>query len=173
MGPIGRRSANLRKHATISAVNGLVIDRDDPLSADVQALLRAHLAFARRNSPPEDVHALDTSALAVDEVTFFSARSGGVLLGVGALREVEPQHVELKSMHTAEASRGRGVGRAMVAHLLDVARSRGYRRVSLETGTMEAFAPARALYAAAGFAVCPPFGGYWDSPNSVCMTREM
>jgi putative acetyltransferase len=152
---------------------GLVIAADDPLHPDVRALLAAHLAFARRHSPPEDVHALDTTGLAVGDVAFFSARNDGVLLGVGALRELDPAHGELKSMHTAEAARGRGVGRALVAHLIGEARSRGYQRVSLETGTMAAFEPARALYRSMGFAVCQPFNGYWESPSSVCMTLEL
>jgi putative acetyltransferase len=154
-------------------MNGAIIAADDPARPDVLALLAAHLAFAHRHSPPEDVHALDVAGLAVDGVAFFSAREGGALLGVGALREVDAEHVELKSMHTAEAARGRGVGRAMLAYLLEQARSRGYRRISLETGTMEAFEPARALYRSVGFVDCPPFGDYFPSPNSVCMTLEL
>jgi putative acetyltransferase len=150
-----------------------VIERDDPRREDVQALLHSHLSFAAEHSPPEDVHALDTDGLAAEGISFFSLRSDGVLLGVGALKEVEPGHGEIKSMHTAAAARGQGVGRAMLDHLLSTARQRGYRRVSLETGTMDAFAAARALYASAGFVVCPPFSTYWESPYSVCMTLEL
>jgi putative acetyltransferase len=154
-------------------VDRLVIRVDDPAAEDVHALLDRHLEFAHRNSPPEDVHALDGERLQEQNVTFFSARVDGDLLGVGALRQLDGSHAEIKSMHTAESARGRGVGRAMLDHLIAVARDRGCSRVSLETGTMPAFAPARALYASAGFAACRPFGGYWVSPNSVCMTREL
>ncbi len=150
-----------------------LIDTDDPRRSDVRALLATHLAFARATSPPEDVHALDIDGLTASGVTFFSLREQGLLLGVGALKELDGSHGEVKSMHTAEAARGRGVGRDLLDHLLATARQRGYSRVSLETGTMEAFAPARALYEAAGFAPCPPFGDYWVSPHSVCMTMEL
>ena len=150
-----------------------VVAVDDPDAPDVRALLERHLAFARRNSPPEDVHALDTTGLRAEGVTFFSIREGGELLGVGALKRLDDGHAELKSMHTAEAARRRGVARLMVEHLLVVARARGYRQVSLETGSMEAFAPARALYASAGFRLCDPFGDYHPSRNSVFMTREL
>ena len=101
---------------------------------------------------------------------FFSFRTDGQLLGVGAIRELDAQHCELKSMHTAKEARGLGVGRAMVDHLIAVARQRGFQRVSIETGTMEAFTPARTLYVSSGFEPCEPFGEYTHSPNSVCMT---
>jgi putative acetyltransferase len=151
-------------------VSGAVISVDDPRAEDVRALLVRHLAFANSHSPPEDVHALDVDGLLGPAVTFVSYRSGGALLGVGALKRLDDEHVELKSMHVLEEARGRGIGRAILDHLLAVARERGYRRVSLETGSMEAFAPARSLYASAGFTVCPPFGAYWVTPNSTCMT---
>jgi putative acetyltransferase len=151
----------------------LVIAEDDPAAADVRALLAGHLVFARAQSPPEHVHALEVDGLLEPGVTFFSARSQGKLVGVGALHHLDDDHAELKSMHTVEAARRRGVGRAMVAHLVAVAEARGYRRVSIETGTMEAFAPARALYAACGFRQCEPFGTYTVNPYSVCMTRVL
>jgi putative acetyltransferase len=128
------------------------------------------LAFANEHSPPEDVHALDLTGLLDGDVSFFSFRLDRELLGIGALKLLDENHAELKSMHTTEAARGRGVGRAMVEHLLGVARARGIRRVSLETGTMAAFAPARSLYARAGFEPCEPFGDYRPSPNSTYMT---
>ena len=99
--------------------------------------------------------------------------TGGDLLAVGALKQLDAEHGELKSMHTAAAARGRGIGAAMVEHLLDVARGRGLRRVSLETGSMDAFVPARTLYARYGFAECGPFGDYSPSPNSTFMTLEL
>lgn len=146
---------------------------DDPRAEDVRALLERHLAFARSNTPPEDVHALGIDGLVDPAVTFFSFRLRGELLGVGALKRLDRHHAELKSMHTAEAARGRGIGRAMVEHLVGVARQRGFRRVSIETGSTEAFAPARSLYARAGFEPCGPFGDYRPSPNSTFMTQSL
>jgi putative acetyltransferase len=143
---------------------------DDPLAPDVRALLERHLAFARATTRPEDVHALEVEALAEPGVTFFSYREDGLVLGVGALKRLSPDHAEIKSMHTAEEARGRGVARAMVGHLVEAARSAGFRRVSLETGAQDAFAPARALYAGAGFEPCEAFGSYRPSPNSAYMT---
>ena len=158
-------------HEPRPGIEDLVIADDDPGAADVRALLAGHLAFARDQSPPEHVHALDVDGLLEPDVRFFGARRRGQLLGVGVLRHLDDEHAEIKSMHTVEAARGRGVGRAMVAHLVAVAHERGYRRVSLETGTMEAFAPARALYASSGFRPCQPFAAYTINPYSVCMTR--
>jgi putative acetyltransferase len=150
-----------------------VISQDSPAAADVRALLARHLAFTTATSPPEDMHALDADRLLDPAVTFFSCRRDGELLGVGALKRLDGQHAELKSMHTAAEARGRGVGRAMVEHLIAVARERGYRRVSLETGTMAEFGPARALYASAGFTPCGPFGEYGPSRNSTFMTMVL
>jgi len=143
---------------------------DDPTADDVRQLLQRHLEFAHAHSPPEDVHALDVDGLLDPAVTFFSFRLDGELLGIGALQRLDVGHAELKSMHTAHAARRRGIGRAMVDHLVGVARHRGFRRVSLETGSMSAFAPARSLYAAAGFGPCGPFGDYRASPNSTFLT---
>ncbi len=151
----------------------LVIAADDPSADDVRALLAVHLRFSHDVTPAGHVHALDVDGLRDPAVAFFSARRGGELLGVGALKHLDDAHGELKSMHTAAAARGQGVGRAMVEHLLAVARGRGYRRVSLETGTMDEFAPARALYERTGFVPCPPFGAYTVNPYSTCMTLEL
>ena len=146
---------------------------DDPRADDVRALLGRHLAYARATTAPEDVYALDVDALLDPAVTFFSFRTDGLLLAVGALKRLEGPHAEIKSMHTAEAARGRGIGRAMVEHLVAVARERGCRSVSLETGSGPAFAPARSLYAGAGFAPCGPFGDYRPSPNSSYLRLEL
>jgi putative acetyltransferase len=146
---------------------------DDPRAADVVTLLEQHLALMRATSPPEDVHALDLEGLLDPAVTFFSYRRDGELLAVGALKQLDGERAELKSMHTARAARGRGVGRAMVEHLVGVARVRGCGRVSLETGTQDAFAPARSLYAGAGFRPCGPFGSYRPSPSSTFMTLTL
>ncbi len=149
------------------------ISIDDPRAADVRALLERHLAFANLHSPPEDVHALDVAGLFDPVITLYSFRLNVELLGVGALRRLGPEHAELKSMHTAEAARGRGIGRAMLDHLIGVVRERGFDRVSLETGSMAAFAPARSMYAKAGFSECAPFGDYIPSRNSICMTLSL
>jgi putative acetyltransferase len=150
-----------------------VISVDDPRAPDVRALLERHLAFARAPTPPEDAHALDPDGLAEPGVTFFSYRRDGELLAVGALKRLDGEHAEIKSMHTVEKARKQGVGKAMLEHLLEAARERGYQRVSLETGAMEAFAPARALYEGAGFKPCAPFAGYSASRNSTYLTLEL
>jgi putative acetyltransferase len=150
-----------------------VIAVDDPRRDDVRALLERHLSFAKAVTPPEDVHALEPDGLLDPSVTFFSLRADGRLLGVGAIKQLDADHVELKSMHTVEEARRRGVGRAIVDHLLAVAAERGASRVSLETGAMDAFAPARSLYASAGFVPCGPYGDYAASPNSAFMTRRL
>jgi putative acetyltransferase len=149
------------------------ISVDDPRRADVRALLERHLAFALSTTPPEHSFALDVDGLLDPAITFFSFRADGGLLGVGAIKQLDPGHGEIKSMHTVQAARGRGVGRAMLSHLLDVARSRGYRRVSLETGTMAEFAPARALYESAGFIACGPFADYQPSVDNCFMALPL
>ena len=149
------------------------ISPDDPRAADVRALLQGHLDWASLHSPPEDVHALDVDALVHPAIVFVSCRADGVLLGVGALKDLGDGHGELKSMHTLAAARGRGVARGVLAHLVDVARQRGLTRLSLETGSMDAFAPARALYAGAGFTPCGPFGDYRPSAYSAFFTRTL
>jgi putative acetyltransferase len=149
------------------------ISIDDPRATDVRALLERHLAFANLHSPPQDVHALDVAGLLDPAITFYSFRQNGELLAVGALKRLDQEHAELKSMHTAEEARGRGIGRALLDHLLGVARQRGFRQVSLETGSMAAFAPARAMYTRAGFTECAPFADYFSSPNSTCMTLSL
>lgn len=150
----------------------LVIAVDDPWAEDVRALLDRHLGFAHDESPPEHVHALTPERLVDPAVTFFTARREGELLAVGALKELDASHGEVKSMHTSAPARGQGIARAMLGHLLSVASSRGYERVSLETGGTEAFGPARTLYESVGFVRCEPFGDYTVNEFSVCMTLE-
>jgi putative acetyltransferase len=150
-----------------------MISIDDPRADDVRELLGRHLAFAHATTAPEDVYALDVDALLDPSVTFFSFRDDEELLAVGALKRLDDRHAEVKSMHTAEAARRRGIGRAMVEHLVGVARERGYRRVSLETGSGPAFAAARGLYASVGFTPCGPFGDYRPSPASAYMTLSL
>jgi len=151
----------------------LTIAVDDPLAEDVRALLAEHLAFANEVTPEGHVHALGMDGLLEEAVTFFSVRRDGELVGMGALKQLDETHGELKSMHVKQDIRRSGVGRALVEYLLAEARVRGYARVSLETGTGPAFAAARALYEAMGFAVCPPFAQYWENPYSVCMAIEL
>ena len=151
---------------------------DDPR---VVALLETHLRRARAETAPGSAHALDLSGLRAPDVTFWSAWEGEgegegereALLGVGALKRLSADHGEIKSMHVAEAVRGRGVGGAILRHIVDEARARGMTRVSLETGSWRWFAPARALYARHGFVECGPFGDYREDPNSVFMTLEL
>jgi putative acetyltransferase len=119
------------------------------------------------------VHALDLEALRAPEITFWTLWDGSHLLGCGALKELDPLHGEIKSMHTAEARRRTGVGARILTHIIDEARRRGYRRLSLETGSPAAFAPARALYARFGFVICGPFGNYRKDPYSICMTLDL
>jgi putative acetyltransferase len=151
----------------------LVIGVDDPRAPDVRAVIEAHLAFAHDVTPTEHVHALGLGGLLDPAVTFFAARQDGGVAGIGAIKELDRSHAELKSMHTVVSARGQGIGRAMVDHLLDVAVTRGYQRVSLETGTQRAFAPARTLYRTAGFTPCEPFGEYTANAHSICMTMEL
>jgi putative acetyltransferase len=146
---------------------------DDPRAGDVRTLIERHLVFARAPTPPEDAHALDLDGLLDASVTLFSFRRQGELLAIGALKELDPHHGEVKSMHTIEKARGNGLGRAMLEHLIGIARERGYSRLSLETGSMEEFMPARMLYAAAGFERCEPFADYLPSPNSTYMTLDL
>ena len=146
---------------------------DLPLAPDVLGVVADHLSFNHSVTPPGHVHALAAESLADPAVTVLTARRRGALLGVGALRRLDDEHAELKSMHTVAAARRQGVGATMVDGLLSLAAERGFRRVSLETGTMAAFAPARRLYRRCGFTVCPPFGSYTSNPWSVCMTISL
>lgn len=147
---------------------------DDPARPDVFALLEEHLRNMHELSPPESVHALDVSALRQPDVTFWSVRDEARrLLGCGALKHLDAQHAEVKSMRTPQAARRQGAGRAVLAHIVDVARQRGYRRLSLETGSMAAFTAAWRLYESFGFRYCGPFGDYVPDPHSVFMTLEL
>jgi putative acetyltransferase len=141
----------------------------------VIALLEEHLRDMHANSPPESVHALDLSGLRRPDVTFWSAwDDDGTLLACGALKELDGRHGEIKSMRTPMQARRRGAGRTMLEHLITTAKQRGYTRLSLETGTMAAFVPARTLYASRGFVPCGAFADYpADDPNSCFMTLAL
>lgn len=153
--------------------NDMRIEIDDLSRPAIHALLNEHLRDMHALSPPESVHALDLGKLRSPGITFWSAWDGSRLLGCGALKELDPKHGEVKSMRTPAALRRRGAGRAILAHIIEAARSRSYERLSLETGSMEAFRPARKLYESAGFTYCGPFGEYTDDPNSVFMTLRL
>lgn len=135
---------------------------DDLSGEEIRELLRLHLASALQHSPPGSVHALDVDGLRGPGVTFWSCWQHGELLGCCALRELDPRHGEVKSRRTAPGHERRGVGARMLEHLLREGRARGYRQLSLETGSAEAFAPARRLYERYGFEYCEPFGDYGE-----------
>ena len=149
------------------------IEIDDPSRPDVYALLEEHLRNMHELSPPESVHALDVSRLKAPDITFWSVRDGEQLLGCGALKQLSSDHGEIKSMRTPLGLRRRGAGRAVLNHILSVAKQRGYTRLSLETGPADLFGPAHALYASAGFRECGPFGDYKLDPYSVFMTLNL
>lgn len=147
---------------------------DDDLSgSEIQALLTAHLDFTAGESPPESQHALDLDALRVPEISFWTAWDGDDILGCCALSELDPHHGEIKSMHTAHLHRGKGIAAQLLKHAISVAEVRSYKRLSLETGSMASFAPARALYARHGFTICGPFSDYREDPFSSFMTQEL
>jgi putative acetyltransferase len=143
---------------------------DDLSGPEVQALLSEHLTNMRLLSPPESVHALGIEALRGPGIAFWTAWEEADLLGCGALKELDPLHGEVKSMRTSSAHRRKGVARHILTHIIEVARDRSYTRLSLETGSMQAFEPARRLYTSFGFTYCPPFADYLEDPNSVFMT---
>lgn len=144
---------------------------DDLDGPEVAELLVEHLRDMYATSPPESVHALDLDQLRQPEITFWTLWDGAVLAGCGALKQLNATHGEIKSMRTAQDYRRRGVGAQMLQHIIDEARQRGYQRLSLETGSMEYFAPARELYRRFGFIECGPFADYVLDPYSVFMTK--
>lgn len=143
---------------------------DDPR---VVALLRHHFAKCHEMTPPGSAHVFDVSKLKAPDVDFFAAWEGETLLGVGAVKHLTSDHGEVKSMHTTKAARRRGVGGAILRHIIDVARTRGVKRLSLETGSFGYFETARKLYLQHGFVECEPFGNYRPDPNSTFMMREI
>ncbi len=151
----------------------LTVRKEPPDHPEILALLEQHLAWSRSSSPPESCHVLDRAGLADPRITFYAAREEEILLGVGALVELDRLNGEVKSMHTAEAARGRGVASALLAQIVAEARRRGYTRLSLETGSNEPYAAARSLYLKNGFQPCAPFGNYRPDPNSAFMTLAL
>jgi putative acetyltransferase len=145
------------------------IEIDDLTRPAIHALLNEHLQHMHELSPPESVHALDLEKLRQPDITFWTAWDGSVLLGCGALKQMDAKSAEVKSMRTPNALRRCGAGRAILAHIIDVAKARGYTSLSLETGEVDAFKPAQKLYESFGFVYCGPFGDYALDPYSVFM----
>lgn len=151
----------------------LVIDRADFADPALAVFLQEHLDDMEHTSPPESRHALDLAGLQQPHVRMWTATDAGVIVGTVALATLEPGHDELKSMRTDPLRRGQGVGARLLETALADARGRGVQRVSLETGSMDFFAPARRLYERAGFRPCAPFGRYGDDPNCAYFTLEL
>jgi putative acetyltransferase len=146
---------------------------DDLQGPEIYALLQEHLRSMALHSPPESVHALDIAALRQPGITFWTAWDGAALMGCGAIKQLSPAHAELKSMRTADRYLRRGVAQALLSHIMQAAQARGMAQISLETGSAQAFAPARTMYAKNGFAPCGPFAGYTEDPYSVFMTKML
>ena len=149
------------------------IELDDLSRPNIRSLLDEHFRNMHDVSPRDSVHAFDIDRLRGPDITFWSAWDDSELLGCGALRELDRSHAEIKSMRTSSTHRRAGIGRAILAHIVEVARTRGYERLSLETGSMDAFIPARSLYESYGFRHCAPFGDYVYDPNSIFMTMRL
>ena len=139
----------------------------------VIALLRSHLARARAEMAPGSAHAMDVTALQSPDISFWTIWDGDALLGCGALKRLSADHGEVKSMHTLESERRKGIGSAMLRHIVAAARAQAMSRLSLETGSWGYFAPARALYRKHGFVDCAPFGDYVADPNSVFRSLDL
>ncbi|MDZ7842136.1 MAG: GNAT family N-acetyltransferase [Gammaproteobacteria bacterium] len=146
---------------------------DDLSSAEIAAFLQEHVTEMRSVTPIESAHALELDGLRQPDVAFWTVRDGSTLAGCGALKELEPGHAEIKSMRTAPGYTQQGVGSLLLQHMMSEARARGVRRLSLETGSMPYFEPARRLYLKHGFEYCEPFADYREDPNSVFMTRTL
>ncbi len=151
----------------------MTISKESPLAPDLTLLMARHTAEMHFDTPPESIHMMDASQLAIPEVQFFVSRHAGEAVAMGAIKTIEAGHAEIKSMHVLAEHRGRGLSKAMLHHLITAAQASGLNRLSLETGAQDMFLPARRLYETAGFAVCGPFADYTDDPNSVFMTRTL
>ncbi|VEP17314.1 Uncharacterized N-acetyltransferase YsnE [Hyella patelloides LEGE 07179] len=146
---------------------------DDLSSAEIANFLEEHIRDMKAVSPPESNHALDLDGLKKSEITFWTVWDDSILIGCGAIKELSANHAEIKSMRTGVSHRGKGIASMLLQHILNEAKLRSYRRVSLETGSMPFFEPARNLYTKYGFKNCAPFDPYKEDPNSVFMTKEL
>jgi putative acetyltransferase len=157
--------------AACGRIKLISLSAESPLGTDLTLLMARHTADMHADTPAESIHMMDASQLAMQDVVFFVMRDVGVPVGMGALKRINAEHAEIKSMHILAEVRGRGLSKRMLTHLVDEARAAGFCKLSLETGVQPTFVAARALYAKAGFSECPPFEGYRPDPNSVFMTR--
>ncbi|MDV2993378.1 MAG: putative N-acetyltransferase YsnE [Chroococcidiopsis sp. SAG 2025] len=146
---------------------------DDLSSSEIAEFLEEHIREMKSVSPPESKHALDLAGLRKPEITFWTVWDDGRLTGCGAMKELDTSHAEIKSMRTTALSRGKGIASMLLQHILNEAKLRGYRRISLEIGSMPFFEPARNLYAKYGFKNCAPFSTYKEDPNSVFMAKDL
>lgn len=151
----------------------VTITKESPLGPDLALLMQRHTEDMHADTPPESIHMMDASELAIPEIDFFVLRDAGKPLAMGAFKRIDASHAEIKSMHVLTEARGRGLSRTMLDHLLAEAKAAGLQRLSLETGVQPTFVAARALYYKAGFEDCPPFEGYTLDPNSLYMTRSL
>jgi len=151
----------------------VTIAEEHPLQPDLELLFDRHTADMHAETPPESIYMMDKSALAAPGIRFFVLRDGGAALGMGAIKRIDGNHAEIKSMHVLTEARGRGLSKTMLGHLVAAARTDGFTRLSLETGIQSTFVAARALYERAGFVRCGPFGDYTADPNSVYMTKVL
>lgn len=152
----------------------ITIARESPVGGDLALLFERHTADMHADTPPESIHMMDAAELDIPAVYFFVARDAGQPLAMGAFKLLsDPTQAEIKSMHVLTEARGRGLSKAMLAHVEAAAQAAGVTRLSLETGIQPTFIAARALYDRAGYAVCGPFEGYWDDPNSLFMTKSL
>ena len=151
----------------------ITIAEEDPLTEDLALLFDRHTADMHADTPPESIHMMDRSQLALPGIRFFVLRDGDIPQAMGAFKLIEAGHAEIKSMHVLIEARGRGLSRRMLDHLAAVAVQDGVSRLSLETGIQPTFVAARALYQRAGYVECGPFAGYGPDPNSVFMTRDL
>lgn len=151
----------------------MLIKVDDLTGKEIAEFLEQHISEMRTVSPPESKHALDLNGLRKAEITFWTIWIENSLAGCGALKELDTSHAEIKSMRTAPEYRNKGVATMLVQHIIEEAKSRNYRKLSLETGSIAFFKPARQLYLKFGFVYCEPFSNYKEDPNSVFMTKEL
>lgn len=146
---------------------------DKEIGKEASELIMDHLNNMALHSPPESRHALNIDGLRQPDITFWGAWEGEVLVGCGALKELDAGHGEIKSMKTSSSHLRKGVSKKVLLHIITVAQARGYKRLSLETGSMAAFIPARNLYESFGFTYCKPFADYREDPNSLYMTKQL
>lgn len=151
----------------------LTIARENPCDTGLELLFERHSQACHADTPPELIHMIPRASLDAPDIAFFVMRDGGQPVGMGAIKTIGSDHGEVKSMHVLAETRGRGLSRALLDHMIDQARQSGLHRLSLETGVQPTFTAARYLYLRAGFEECPPFGSYQPDPNSVFMTRAI